>query len=311
MIYTSILDIQNNYNVFLFDAYGVFNFGSPQLSPTALKVMADLIKQNKKIVILSNVTSTRVESIQSYIKKGLIMGTHYTDLVSSGQYTSEILHKKALPLAGDRVYTAFTANFKNPDDKVPALLKNTPYTPVDTLEKSDFIYCGIPQINGKDSLHIKDFIPEVRRLAASGRPMLCANPDLVASENGGFVIRQGSVCALFEEMGGRVIYYGKPDIGIYERALQGIGHTRKDDVLMVGDTLRTDIRGADNFGIDSCLLLEKGVTEHDFKKAGIALNAPTIRQKAAEMGIKNLTHIAMRLSRDPLYPIHTNAGIRR
>jgi 2-haloacid dehalogenase len=44
----------------------------------------------------------------------------------------------------------------------------------------------------------------------------------------------------------------KPDGRIFDVAFEKMGHPRKKDVLMVGDSLTTDIRGGSDYGIDTC-----------------------------------------------------------
>ena len=44
----------------------------------------------------------------------------------------------------------------------------------------------------------------------------------------------------------------KPHVGIFEHTMKKLGHGQKDDVLMIGDNLRSDIQGGINFGIDTC-----------------------------------------------------------
>jgi 2-haloacid dehalogenase len=44
----------------------------------------------------------------------------------------------------------------------------------------------------------------------------------------------------------------KPDPGIFRIAFDRMGSPCKDEVLMVGDGLTSDIRGANGFGIDAC-----------------------------------------------------------
>jgi len=48
------------------------------------------------------------------------------------------------------------------------------------------------------------------------------------------------------------IEVSKPDPKIFEHALKNINHTDKTKVLMVGDSLTSDIQGGINFGIDTC-----------------------------------------------------------
>lgn len=44
----------------------------------------------------------------------------------------------------------------------------------------------------------------------------------------------------------------KPNPEIFEHTLKLIDHTDKSEVLMIGDSLTSDIKGGNNFGIDTC-----------------------------------------------------------
>lgn len=48
------------------------------------------------------------------------------------------------------------------------------------------------------------------------------------------------------------ILISKPDPKIFEHALKNLNYTDKSKVLMVGDSLTSDIQGGINFGIDTC-----------------------------------------------------------
>ena len=56
----------------------------------------------------------------------------------------------------------------------------------------------------------------------------------------------GSVVMIFEKMGGKVIYFGKPHKEIYKMCFD-----QGERVLAIGDNLKTDIKGANNLNIDS------------------------------------------------------------
>lgn len=48
------------------------------------------------------------------------------------------------------------------------------------------------------------------------------------------------------------VHVAKPDPKIFEIALNNLNHSDKSKVLMVGDSLTSDIKGGANFGIDTC-----------------------------------------------------------
>lgn len=77
-------------------------------------------------------------------------------------------------------------------------------------------------------------------------------------------------------MGGKTVIYGKPDPKIFDRALRGFENVSKEQILMVGDTLQTDILGANRAGIKSCLVVEGGVTEYTILQQGKDVNDKTV-----------------------------------
>ncbi len=268
-----------DYKVIFVDAYGVFNFGKG-ISKSVIEVFAKWVAQGIKVVILSNTTSLANATEESYAKKGVIKGVHYTHLMTSGQFAYEAIQKHELPLSGNKFYVFGTANFKQPQIACPAIFNNSDYQVVENVADANFIYCGIPQINGQDSVNLADFEPEVKRLVATGLPLVCANPDMRANEGGKFVVRQGSISALFEELGGKVVYYGKPDAKIYDLAIQRFcPDVPKNEIIMIGDTVRTDVLGANLAGIKSCLVVEGGVTEYEMQQRGVSLEEYLASQK--------------------------------
>lgn len=89
--------------------------------------------------------------------------------------------------------------------------------------------------------------------------LLCANPDVVTELAGRRVQCSGALAGCYARLGGRVIYAGKPQAPIYDRALNVAaelrgGSVRRDRVLVIGDSLSTDIFGAKANGFDSLFL---------------------------------------------------------
>ena len=83
--------------------------------------------------------------------------------------------------------------------------------------------------------------------------MMCVNPDLLVIRLGVQEPCAGALAARYEELGGRVRYFGKPYPDVYDLTLSRLGLplTR---VLAIGDGLATDIAGADAAGLDSVLV---------------------------------------------------------
>ena len=69
------------------------------------------------------------------------------------------------------------------------------------------------------------------------------------------------IAKIFEELGGKVVYYGKPHKEIYKLCFK-----ENEKVLAIGDNLRTDIKGANNLNKDS-LFITKGVHRNEFNSS--------------------------------------------
>jgi HAD superfamily hydrolase (TIGR01450 family) len=78
-------------------------------------------------------------------------------------------------------------------------------------------------------------------------------------------IATGGIAKLFESILNRkFLHFGKPDTQMFHHAFEDInqfGNFEKSDILMVGDTLKTDILGGNKFGISTMLVLS-GNTSH-------------------------------------------------
>jgi len=66
-------------------------------------------------------------------------------------------------------------------------------------------------------------------------------------------IRKSIIAKYFDDIViSEEVMVSKPDPKIFEHALNNINHTDKRNVLIVGDSLTSDIQGGINFGIDTC-----------------------------------------------------------
>ena len=96
-------------------------------------------------------------------------------------------------------------------------------------------------------------------LAGRGLTMLCANPDLVVHRGDRLLYCAGALAQAYEAMGGKVIYYGKPHLPVYESALAALEAAlgrKPRHPLAVGDGLLTDIKGANAAGIEALFIAD-------------------------------------------------------
>lgn len=111
---------------------------------------------------------------------------------------------------------------------------------------------------------VEDYRATLATLRARSVPMICANPDLVVEFDGRLIPCAGLLAAAYADLGGSVVYAGKPHRPVYEAALARAGELddrappEKARVLAVGDAIRTDVAGARAFGIAS-LFVARGI----------------------------------------------------
>ena len=93
--------------------------------------------------------------------------------------------------------------------------------------------------------------------------MICGNPDVVVERGDTLVYCAGAIADLYGTLGGEVLYAGKPYAPIYEMAIAKAEKARaakvaRSRVLAIGDSVRTDLKGAVTFGVD-CLFVTAGI----------------------------------------------------
>ena len=99
---------------------------------------------------------------------------------------------------------------------------------------------------------------------------MCTNPDLIVDRGDVREFCAGSVAKIFEEIGGKVIYFGKPYPPVYNLSAKINGK----NVLCIGDNMNTDIKGANIQNFDN-LLITSGI----HKKELSILNIDKLEKK--------------------------------
>ena len=91
--------------------------------------------------------------------------------------------------------------------------------------------------------------------------MICTNPDLIVHRGSKKEYCAGTIAKIFYELGGEVVYFGKPYPEIYKFCA-----TKDEKILVVGDNIRTDIKGANNMKFDSLFIID-GIHKNEFLNA--------------------------------------------
>lgn len=228
-------ELADSYDAFILDLFGVVHDGIT-LYPGTLNCLKMLKESGKRVVLLSNTPKRGFQSA-SDIKEMGVDSDLYTAIVTAGDSTYKDLHARQ----GKRCWFVGAEKFE-------ALLHDLDIHTIDDFMSADFILNAIP---GTSELSKTDILTQLDNAVSANIPMVCANPDLVVNIGDKQYECAGTYALHYEQQGGQVTYHGKPHAPVYDMAFSVFGDIEKNRVLAVGDSLHTDIQGANNYGIDS------------------------------------------------------------
>ena len=240
-VLSGVAELADRYDGFLLDLWGVLHDGRSPM-PGAVETLQNLKHAGKRIVILSNAPRRVAGVIRRVGEIGISRGL-YDDLLSSGEAAWRWL-RQGNP-GGRRFYPIMAARDQS-------MMEGLPFEPSLEIETADFILnTGVESAANR----VEDFEAALQAGVRRSLPMVCANPDLVVINGGKMEICAGSIARRYEALGGKVHYFGKPHAPIYRESLALLGIGDRGRILAVGDSLRTDIAGANAAGIDGLLVL--------------------------------------------------------
>jgi HAD superfamily hydrolase (TIGR01459 family) len=247
-------ELAPHYDGFILDLWGVVHDGTAPF-PGVLDCMQRLLDAGKRLVLLSNAPRRADDVVRRIAAIGVPAGL-YHGVMSSGE--EAWLH---LSRRDDPFYAALGRRcLQIGSDRDLEMRQGLDLDFVDTPAEADFILNTGPA-EWDDT--IATYAPVLHAARECDLPMVCANPDLVVIHAGKPALCAGALGEEYERLGGRVRWHGKPHPSVYDSCLDllRIGDRRR--ILAIGDSLRTDIAGAGNAGIDS-LLIAGGVHAAEF-----------------------------------------------
>lgn len=257
----------------LLDAYGVFwSGGDAAVFPQAKEAMREAVSKGAVVGILTNAAQLKAKEEEKFTRHGLLKGVHYHFLVTSGEIARTLFFSKRLPFTlMKRRYWLFGGTHPKYKSHI-GIFQDSELMESEDIREADFIYISVPHIQGEDQVDPELFRDSVNKIEPK-LPMVCVNPDRFAHEGKPVrsVVRQGSIAQMYEERGGSVLYLGKPYREAYDsvmREFERFGIFSSSEVVMVGDTPETDIRGANHYGMASLLVLKTGMMADRIKEKG-------------------------------------------
>lgn len=251
----------SKYKVIFFDSYGVIrNYNG--LIPGIRNTFEWLRAEDKPFYVITNDASRSPELLVESLQQSGLDLIEPSQIISSGMLAKEFLDNKVRTGLVAYMGTENSAHY---------------------IEHPGLEIIPIQQVNDKNSDQITALVllddegfewldginKAVNLLRWRSIPAIVANPDgayPISKQQVGVAI--GGISWMVEKMTGKkFIRFGKPDSQIFMFAWELV-KTRfpdisKKDILMVGDTLHTDILGGNKFGLDTALVLSGNILPED------------------------------------------------
>jgi HAD superfamily hydrolase (TIGR01459 family) len=273
--------LAGGYDVVLSDVWGVIHNGVAATA-AACDALIRFRGQGGTVMLITNAPRPG-EVVTRFLDKLAVPRNAYDGIVSSGDVTRSVMaarpDKAVFHIGPERdlpIFDGLELSFV-------------------ALEQADYVVCtGLRHDEVETPESYRAELGELRR---RGMFMLCGNPDLVVERGDELIYCAGALADLYGTLGGEVLYAGKPYRPIYDLALERVAKLRggaapaRQRVLAIGDSVRTDLKGATDFGID-CLFVTAGIHAEElgdrhapdpaalnriFADAGIAPKAVTRR----------------------------------
>ncbi len=251
-------DLTSGVDVILSDVWGVIHDGVHGF-PEACKALRTFRAHGGTVIMITNAPRP-ADSVQRQLRKMEISDETYDAIVSSGDLTRNFvasrLEQPLLQIGPERD----NPMFRGLDVKFT------------TLENAEYIVCTGPYDDEVETE--ENYRGMMEEALKRNLTFVCANPDMVVERGHRLITCAGAIAELYRSLGGEVIFYGKPHRPIYDRALELAaekrgGTTPSNRILAIGDSVRTDLTGANLMGLD-CLFLTRGIHAVDFEGLDVA-----------------------------------------
>jgi HAD superfamily hydrolase (TIGR01459 family) len=232
------------YDAAIVDLWGVIHDGV-QPYPAVPDALKRLKAAGIRVVLLSN-APRRADRVVGMLERMGIARDAYFDILTSGEIAHRTMAERARdPNTRREIFYIGPARDE-------ALLDDLGYVRVPTMAEAGSILCTGPT---NDELQTAaDFAPEIAEGVARKLPFLCANPDLTVMRQEREIVCAGAIALAYEQAGGVVEWFGKPHPPAYQACFALLPGMERARIVCIGDSLRTDIAGADRMNLDSILI---------------------------------------------------------
>jgi HAD superfamily hydrolase (TIGR01459 family) len=244
-------EIAAGYDVVLSDVWGVIHNGVEHF-PEACDALMRFRAGGGRVILITN-SPRPSEQVVRQLARLHVPAETYDGLVSSGDVTRGVIRARR----GQTLYHMGPERDVSVFDGVAAA-----FAP---LESADYVVCTGLFDDERETPD--DYRERLEAMRARNQFMVCGNPDVVVERGEQMLYCAGALADLYATMGGEVLYAGKPYRPIYDLAMRlakEAGATADGArVLAIGDSVRTDLKGAHAFGID-CVFITAGIHAEEF-----------------------------------------------
>ena len=248
-----LAELAERYDAILCDVWGVVHNGRGAFAETC-QALQRYRAQGGKVVLITNapVPTARVTAVFDRVG---VPRDIFDDCATSGDATrNELARRKPHSV------WIFAADGGLEHDR---FLYEGLGLEIERSPRADLVLCiGLRDQFEDDP---EDYRAEMEEMVAAGLTMVCANPDIQVRVGDRLGWCAGALAAIYEALGGEVVYPGKPHPAIYRLALDKLaalgGSPERSRILAVGDGPVTDIRGANREGLD-CLYVGTGLAQY-------------------------------------------------
>ena len=241
-------ELADKFDVFVFDAYGVLNKGTDAVPGAAERISA-LQEAGKKTFVLTNGASlTAPKARQKF--QGLQMPFQLDEIVPS-----RLAAERALLAHTEVSHWGLISEFPVAEDELPVRFSKLSENP-DLYDAVDgFLFLSAVGYTPDKFGYLR------KTMMKKARPLIVANPDVVAPQSGFFSLEPGFFShTLADELGITPEFHGKPFRSVFEIVMERLPESIDPSrIAMMGDTLHTDILGAAALGWKTVLVTDHGL----------------------------------------------------
>ncbi|ETR78489.1 haloacid dehalogenase [Afipia sp. P52-10] len=240
-------DVIDGVDVILSDIWGVVHNGL-EAWPDACAALTKFRQRGGKVVLITNAPRP-APSVQRMLRRLHVADDVYDAIVSSGDLTRSYIeeHRSQTvfhigPERDHSLFEGFGVRFGD-------------------VESADYIVCS--GLFDDETETAEDYRATLTCARERDLFFVCANPDIVVERGEKLIFCAGALAELYASLGGKVLFAGKPHPPIYQRALRlaaeaGATAVTPAHVLTIGDSVRTDLEGANGGGF-RCVFVTSGI----------------------------------------------------